>query len=256
MPTAYEIYQTYLKGPAALIRLFEQALGTAAIYGSPPTDLQQRTIESQAQEIDRLKSQIARLQAELSELRHHNFRLSRRNSELEAIISRDSHNSSRPPSSDQPWAKRTKSLRRLSGKLPGGQQGHTGHTRPLTARPTRVVVHRPMRCRRCHATLDVSEHSRYKRRQIIDIIPARLRVTEHRAEVVRCAACGTTTSGEFPKQVRAPSSTVHRSARERSICMTISSCLISAPVRRCEICSAARCRLQLLPISSESAPTP
>jgi hypothetical protein len=26
MPTAYEIYQTYLKGLAALIRLFEQAL--------------------------------------------------------------------------------------------------------------------------------------------------------------------------------------------------------------------------------------
>jgi hypothetical protein len=25
MPTAEEIYQTYLKGPAALIRLFEQA---------------------------------------------------------------------------------------------------------------------------------------------------------------------------------------------------------------------------------------
>jgi hypothetical protein len=48
MPTAYEIYQTYLKGPAALIRLFEQALGTAAIYGQPPPDLQQHTIDAQA----------------------------------------------------------------------------------------------------------------------------------------------------------------------------------------------------------------
>lgn len=65
MPTAYEIYQTYLQGPAALIRLFEQALGTAAIYGSPPPDLQQRTIEGQAEEIDRLKRQITRLQTEL-----------------------------------------------------------------------------------------------------------------------------------------------------------------------------------------------
>src|SRR4051812_11201568 len=93
MPTAYEIYQTYLKGLAALIRLFEQTLGTAAIYGTPPPDFQQRTIESQAQEIDRLKLQIARLRTELSELRHHHFRLSRRNSELEALISKDSHNS-------------------------------------------------------------------------------------------------------------------------------------------------------------------
>jgi transposase len=204
MPTAYEIYQTYLKGPAALIRLFEQALGTAAIYGQPPPDLQQRTIEGQAQEIDRLKSQLARLQAEMSELRHHNFRLARRNSELEAIISRDSHNSSRPPSSDKPWAKRTKSLRQQSGQRAGGQHGHTGHTRPLTARPTRVIRHRPTQCRRCHATLDLTASSRYKRRQIIDIIPARLRITEHRAEVVRCKVCGTVMKGEFPKEVCAP----------------------------------------------------
>ena len=35
MPTSYEIYQTYLRGPAAVIRLFEQALGTQAIYGTP-----------------------------------------------------------------------------------------------------------------------------------------------------------------------------------------------------------------------------
>lgn len=204
MPTAYQIYQTYLQGPAALLRLFEQALGTAAIYGQPPPDLQQRTIDAQAEEIDRLKRQIARLQAEMSELRHHNFRLSRRNSELEAIISKDSHNSSRPPSSDKPWAKRTKSLRRPSGKRPGGQRGHTAHTRPLTAKPTRVIRHRPTQCRRCHAILDLMEHSRYQRRQIIDIIPAKLRVTEHRAEIVRCKVCGTVTKGEFPKEVRAP----------------------------------------------------
>jgi hypothetical protein len=30
MPTAYEIYHTYLKGPAAHIRLFEPALGPQA----------------------------------------------------------------------------------------------------------------------------------------------------------------------------------------------------------------------------------
>lgn len=204
MPTAYEIYQTYLKGPAALIRLFELSLGTQAIYGPPPSDLQQHTIDAQAEEIDRLKRQIARLQAEMSELRHHNFRLSRRNSELEAIISKDSHNSSRPPSSDRPWAKRTKSLRRPSGQRPGGQAGHPGHTLPLTAKPTRVIHHRPTQCRRCHATLDLSERSRHKRRQIIDIIPARLRITEHRAEIVRCKVCGTVTKGEFPKEVRAP----------------------------------------------------
>jgi uncharacterized coiled-coil protein SlyX len=146
MPTSYEIYQTYLRGPAAVIRLFEQALGTQAIYGAPDPDMQQRTIESLSQDIGRLQSQIARLQEQLRETRSDNHRLRRRNAELEAVITKDSHNSSRPPSSDPPWSKRNRSLRRPSGQRPGGQPGHQGHTLRLTPKPTRVVTHRPPQC--------------------------------------------------------------------------------------------------------------
>jgi transposase len=42
-----------------------------------------------------------------------------------------------------------------------------------------------------------------ERRQVIEIIPAKLRVTEHQAVVVRCTRCGFKTKGEFPKGVRA-----------------------------------------------------
>ena len=126
MPTSYEIYQTYLRGPAAVIRLFEQALGTQAIYGAPDPDMQQRTIESLSQDVGRLQSQIARLHEQLRETRSGNHRLRRRNTELEAVITKDSHNSSRPPSSDPPWSKRTKSLRRPSGRRPGGRPRSSG----------------------------------------------------------------------------------------------------------------------------------
>jgi hypothetical protein len=44
MPTSYEIYQTYLCGPVAALRLFEQSLGTQAIYGRPDPDMQQSAI--------------------------------------------------------------------------------------------------------------------------------------------------------------------------------------------------------------------
>jgi transposase len=203
MPTSYEIYQTYLRGPAAVLRLFEQALGTQAIYGTPAPDMQQRTIESLSEEIGRLKHQITRLQEELRETRSDNHRLLRRNAELEALSTKDSHNSSRPPSTDPAWSKRTKSLRRPSGRQPGGQAGHPGHTLRLTQKPTRVVVHRPKQCRHCHTSLREGRSTGGERRQVIDLVPVRLRVIEHRAEVVRCPACGQRTKAEFPQGVRA-----------------------------------------------------
>ncbi len=44
----------------------------------------------------------------------------------------------------------------------------------------------------------------HQRRQVIDIVPARLRVIEHRVEVRRCRACGEVAKGVFPEGVRAP----------------------------------------------------
>jgi transposase len=203
MPTAYKIYQTYLKGPAALIRLFEQALGTQAIYGPPDPDQQQRTIESLSEEIARLKSQIVGLKQQMQEACSDNHRLRRRNAELEALISKDSHNSSRPPSTDPMWVKRTKSLRRPSGKRPGGQRGHVGRTLRLRQKPTCVVRHRPQQCRHCQTPLREGQFIVSERRQVVDLVPVRLKVTEHRAEVVWCPTCGKRTKADFPGAVRA-----------------------------------------------------
>jgi hypothetical protein len=65
MPTPYEIYQTYLQGSGAVIRLFEQLFGTLALYGPPEPDQQQRTIESQAEQIDHLQARLSQLESEL-----------------------------------------------------------------------------------------------------------------------------------------------------------------------------------------------
>src|SRR5258705_12752839 len=53
--------------------------------------------------------------------------LQARGQELEARLAKDSHNSGKPPSSDG-LARKTKSLRRRSGRKPGGQIGHPGGT--------------------------------------------------------------------------------------------------------------------------------
>jgi hypothetical protein len=186
----WQIYQAYLQGPGALLRLFEDAFGGRMLYGPPDPDEQQRTIDSLSAEIGKLKAQVARLQAEASDLRGHNSQLLRRNAELDAIVAKDSHNSSRPPSSDPPWAKRAKSLRRPSGRRPGGQAGHRGEKLRLAAHPNRVVEHRPRECRSCHAPLDSGQVVGHRRQQVVEVVPARLRVTEHRLAVVRCERAG------------------------------------------------------------------
>jgi transposase len=198
----WQIYQAYLRGPHALFRLFEEAFGKAALHGPPDPDQQQRTIDDLAEDITRLKSQIEKLQAEVRELHYRNFQLQRRNSELEPLLTKDSHNSSRPPSTDPPWAKRTKSLRRPSGRRPGGQAGHHGSTLRLSARPNRIVEHRPRECRHCHCALFESQVLSHQRQQVWEVVPAKFKVIEHRLALLRCMACGRATQGEFSGTVR------------------------------------------------------
>jgi hypothetical protein len=223
MPTSYEIYQTYLRGPAAVIRLFKQTFGTHTLCGPPDLDQQQRIIDALSDEIGRLKRQVSRLKAALGEARGEVDWLRRRNAELEKLVAKDSHNSSRPPSTDPPWAKRTKSLRRPSGRRPGGQRGHAGHTLRLTQTPQRVVTHRPARCRHCSCPLAGARAAGVERRQVVELMPARLRVIEHRAEVM--LVLWAQDEGQLPRG-RERDGTVRPplSWRGRSTFMTISYC--------------------------------
>lgn len=198
----WQIYQAYRSGPHALFELFEQAFGRQALCGTEEPDRQQRTVESLSDEIARLQAQIQKLQAEVTDLHADNFRLARRNAELEALFAKDSHNSSRPPSTDPPWAKRTRSLRLPSDRRAGGQRGHRGQTLRKSPRPDRVVEHRPQECHSCQASLAAAQVVRHNRQQIWEIVPVRLRVTEHRIAKLRCRACGRTTKGEFTGAVR------------------------------------------------------
>ena len=70
--------------------------------------------------------------------------------ELEQRGKQDSHNSSKPPSSDGP-ARRPYVKRQKSKRKPGGLPGHEGTTLQRVATPDQVVVHRAKRCRCWHS---------------------------------------------------------------------------------------------------------
>lgn len=127
--------------------------------------------------------------------------LVRRLNELEAKLEKDSHNSSKPPSSDGPRRK-PKSLRGTSNAKPGAQPGHKGKTLKRVAQPDHIEVH-PVaaRCDACGEAIDPSGITVLAEgRQVIDLPPVRLEVTEHRIQIARCR-CGKRHSGVFPEGV-------------------------------------------------------
>ena len=143
------------------------------------------------------------LTVEVVALRTENAALRARVVELEALVASNSKNSSKPPSSDGLAKPAPKSLRRPSGRTPGGQGGHQGMTLTQVADPDVVVRHEPPACSGCGADLGGAPETGVTRRQVFDIPPINLVVVEHQLISRRCT-CGTTTRAGAPDLVTAP----------------------------------------------------
>jgi transposase len=122
--------------------------------------------------------------------------LTQRVKELEERVGKNSQNSSKPPSSDQ--NRKTKSLRKRSGKKSGGQKGHDGNTLRSIENPDQIIIHKIERRCECGYCLDQEPVRQYDCRQVFDLPTIKLEVTEHQVEVKDCPQCGKTNSADFP----------------------------------------------------------
>src|SRR5438874_3375280 len=147
--------------------------------------------------------ELEQLRQENTALRDQVTLLSERISELEARLAKDSHNSHLPPSSDR-FHRQSKSLRKKSGKQPGGQTGHAGNTLKLSSTPDLVIVHPIDHCQHCQHDLHEVASLQVERRQVIDLPPKRVLVIEHQTQQKCCPACHQISLAAFPDDVRAP----------------------------------------------------
>jgi transposase len=134
-----------------------------------------------------------------------NIALEARVAELERRLGQDSSNSSKPPSSDglgKPSRVERRAAEGGERRRPGKQPGAPGAHLAQVAEPDEVIWHVPGRCGGCGADLADAPMSGVEARQVFDLPPLRVGVTEHRAQQRRCA-CGTTTAAGFPDHVRA-----------------------------------------------------
>ena len=124
-----------------------------------------------------------------------------------AQLEKDSTNSSKPPSSDNPQDKNQQpNTDNKEKRKPGGQPGHKGSMRELipVEEVDNLVHYYPEKCNNCGKALpqdesanEVGESFRW---QVAEIEPIKPFITEHQAHTTLCE-CGCQTSAALPEEI-------------------------------------------------------
>lgn len=158
-----------------------------------------KEMRSMRDTIDRQYATIAQLNRNIEAL---NLRIHRKDKEIADLKKRllkyerpekDSGNSSTPPSKERmkdEIIRRTETLRRPSGKKPGGQEGHKGHRLSCVATPDEVVDDAPSYCTNCGGPLADAERVLDHVTQVVSIPELKPVVKEIRHYVMVCRSCG------------------------------------------------------------------
>lgn len=181
---------------------------------------------------------------------------------LEDKQSKNSRNSSKPPSGDG-FEKRTKSLRGKSHRRSGGQQGHPGNRLEWSEQVDEVVTHQVSVCSHCGEPLASVSALGTDRRQVHELPSLAMQVIEHQAEIKCCPACQLHTRASFPPAVNTP---VQYGQRVKGVMMYLMAHQLLPSERSCELLSdlfncsisdgtlynvRAKCFEQLAPVEAQ-----
>lgn len=150
--------------------------------------------------VDLLLAALARIDELEEQVAKQNERIHK----LEDQLAKNSRNSGKPPSSDGLKKPKTRSLRRQSGKNKGGQKGHKGETLKMVSNPHYQEVCPLTACPHCAHDLSQVNVIDYERRQLFDLPPVEIEVTEYQAEIKLCPHCQQQAKAPFPDHITAP----------------------------------------------------
>ena len=154
--------------------------------------LMRETIDSQHSEICQLNRNVEHLHVEL-------HKRDKRIEELEAKLAKyeapdkNSNNSSTPPSKEKmkdEVIRRTKTLRKPTGRKPGGQKGHEGSTLKMTDKPDKTEDVSANYCTKCGSSLEDCERILDYVTQVVSIPDLKPIVKEIRHYITVCKKCG------------------------------------------------------------------
>lgn len=122
---------------------------------------------------------------------------------LEDKLAINSTNSSKPPSKDDFKPPKDRSLRKKSGKKPGGQLGHKGRGAGLRDNPDEIIPYQVVVCPDCNIDLRAVTADEIIRKQVEDLPPIKTIITEHQIEVKTCPCCKTQwQAGGCPEDIK------------------------------------------------------
>ena len=166
-------------------------------------------------DLDVLREQVKQLLERVAQLEAKNAALKAENAELRGRLGLTSENSSKPPSSD---GYRKKAALPKEKKRAGGQVGHQGNTLMRSETPDHLVLHKPDCCSNCGRVFQDDELQVIGNgRQVVDLPPPRVEVTEHQLGRVIC--CGRVHRGVYPADVTMP---VQYGSRFRALLVKLS----------------------------------
>lgn len=152
-------------------------------------------------ELQKILDRLQALELEVNALRKENIQLKERLSFFENP--KNSRNSSIPPSRDENRPRPNQSLRKSSGKKPGGQLGRKGKTLEMVKDPDHVIDLIPEFCNNCGSSLEAIVLGDLKARQVVDIPVPKAVFTEYRSYAKLCG-CGCKSRADFPSGVSSP----------------------------------------------------